>query len=181
MKTLILLALLAPAIFADIKQELYHLYQNKEFEKACSVGAKNFTLFRKNEELVSLYAFSCLKSDYIDRLAIPISALKYSPEARSNAAYFSIILMQKKLLYHALIDGYDISSLKLPTTDYVLSTVFDLFTRDDHSRKRPFYHYNDPNSPKLSYKLYITEKSKIKKMVIEEYYDTILANRHIYW
>ena len=48
MKILVLLALLTPAIFADIKQELYHLYQSKEFEKACSVGAKNFAQFRKN-------------------------------------------------------------------------------------------------------------------------------------
>ena len=140
-----------------------------------------FSANRKDEAFVSLYGFSCLKADYIDRLSIPIAILKHSEEARSNSAYFSVILMQKKLLYHALVDGYDLTSLKLPSTDYVLSKVFDLYARDNHRQNRSVYIYKDPIMPKNSYKLFLTEKNRTKKMVIEEYYDTILTNRHIYW
>ena len=181
MKTLIWLLIFGVSLLADAKKEMFNLYQNEQYTQACSYGLKEFSAYRKDEEFLSLYAFSCLHADYINRLALPIAMLKRSKEARSNATYLSIIVMQKKMLYHALIDGYDISQLKLPTTDYVLSKVFDLYAKDDHSQKRTVYLYRDSASPKVTYKLYISRKSSIKKMVIEEYYDTILAHRHVYW
>ena len=181
MKIVLTLLLICFSLFAGVKQELFHLYQDQKYAQACSKGIGVVHKYSKDEQFVSLYAFSCLKSDYIERLAVPISMLKHSPEARANSAYFSVILMQKKLLYHALIDGYDLSALKLPSTDYVLSKVFDLYAQDDHTQKRDVYLYRDKTSPKVTYKLYIKQTSRVKKMIIEEYYDTILANRHIYW
>lgn len=170
------------AIRADeLKQEIYQLYQSQKYQEACSVGLRYFQKNRTDTEFVSLYAFACLKSDFIDRLAVPISILKHSKESRANAAYLSVILMQKKLLYHALIDGYDLSAFRLPTTDYVLSKVFDFYSRDDQTQNRNVHEYRDPQSPRISYKLYLTESGGIKKMVIDEYYDTILRHRHIYW
>ncbi len=181
MKLLMMFSLLISLLHADLKQDLYHLYQTEQYGVACSKGMKNFQKNRKDTEFVSIYAFSCLKADYIDRLAVPISILKHSQESRANAAYFSVILMQKKLLYHAVVDGYDLTQFKLPTTDYVLSKVFDLYSRDDHSKKREVYSYVDPASPQTTYKLYVTQNGNVKKMVIDEYYDTILRHRHIYW
>ena len=181
MKLLLTVVLFTAWLRADVKQELFQLYQNKQYEAACSKGLVNFHNYRKDDEYVSLYAFSCLQADFIDRLAVPVSVLKYTQEARANAAYFSVILMQKKLLYHALIDGYDLSQVKLPTTDYVLSKVFDLYAQDRDPKERDVYVYRDPDSKKVTYKLYLTNPGKVKKMVIEEYYDTILTHRHIYW
>lgn len=181
MKSILIFLLLIASLQADIKQDLYYLFQSKKYEEACSKGMRHFQQHRKDTEFVSLYAFSCLHSDYIDRLAVPISILKHSEESRANAAYLSVILMQKKLLYHALIDGYDLSQFKLPTTDYVLSKVFDLYAHDDQAQKRSVYAYKDHESEKASYKLYIQREGKVDKMVIEEYYDTILTHRHIYW
>jgi len=128
-----------------------------------------------------LYAFSCLKSDYIDRLSIPISLLKFSKEARSNSAYFSVILMQKKLLYHSLVDGYELSVLELPSTDYILSKVFDLYSKLGKHEKRSVYIFENKKNPKISYKLYLEKNGDLQKMVIEEFYDTIAVHRHIYW
>jgi len=107
---LIILFILAYNLYAyDIKQNLFTLYQNKKYEKVCSIGFRNFQKYKKDEEFVNLYAFGCLNADYVDRLAIPIVTLRFSKESRANSAYFAVILMQKKLLYHALIDGYDLS------------------------------------------------------------------------
>jgi hypothetical protein len=89
--------------------------------------------------------------------------------------------MQKKLLYHSLLDGYQLSELKLPTTDYILSKVFDLYSKLGKHDKRTFYIFEDPKDKKLTYKLYLEKDYKIAKMVIEEYYDTMLLKRHIYW
>jgi len=178
---IIIALLLTLTLYADIKQEMFGLYQNNKFEKVCSIGFDNFTRYKQDEEFVSLYAFACLNSDYIDRLAIPIAVLKFSKESRANSAYFSVILMQKKLLYHSLVDGYALNSFKLPTTDYVLSKVFDLYSELKDQSKRTFYLFEDPIDPKVTYKLYLERDYKINKMVIEEYYDTILIKRHVYW
>ena len=182
MKTVLLIAVvLSSSAFADVKTSLYHLYQNKQYDQACKEGLNVFQANRQDEEFISLYAFSCLQADNIDRLAIPISMLKNSEEARSNAAYFSVILMQKKLLYHSLIDGYKLTEFKLPTTDHVISVVFDLYTKVSHERKLNHYIFIDPNNEKISYKLYVKNGNQTQSMVIEEYYDTIMTHRHIYW
>ncbi len=180
MKTLLLLFIFL-SLQADIKTDMFNLYQNEKYEKVCSMGHRVLDRNAKDEEFVSLYAFACLKSDYIDRLTIPIALLKFSKEARSNSAYFSVILMQKKLLYHALVDDYNLSKLKLPSTEYVLSKVFDLYTKLAKHERRSVYIFNDPQNRKISYKLYLEQNRKLQKMVIEEFYDTIAVRRHIYW
>jgi len=178
---IVLILFLTITLYADIKRDMFNLYQNKKYEDVCSMGFDHFKQNKKDEEYVSLYAFSCLNSDYIDRLAIPTAVLKFSKEARANSAYFSVILMQKKLLYHALLDNYDLSAYNLPTTDYVLSKVFDLYSQIGKHEPRAFYLFEDPNDPKITYKLYLSREYRLTKMVIEEYYDTINVKRHIYW
>ncbi|WP_324170802.1 hypothetical protein [Sulfurimonas sp.] len=180
MKTLLILVL-SINLYATIKENMFTLYQNKKYEKVCDIGFYNFKNNKIDEEFVSLYAFSCLNSDYLDRLATPIALLKFSKESRANSAYFSVILMQKKLLYHALIDNYDISSLNLPTTDYVLSKVFDFYAKLGKHEARAFYLFEDENDKKLTYKLYLEKDNRVKKIVIEEFYDKITIKRHIYW
>lgn len=178
---IILALLLSIILYADTKQDMFALYQNQKYKKACNIGFNNFRHNNKDEEYVSLYAFACLKSDYIDRLTVPISILKFSKEARSNSAYFSIILMQKKLLYHSLVDGYNLSNLNLPTTDYILSKVFDLYIKLGKHEPRSFYLFEDTKDSKLTYKLYLSKSNKIYKMIIEEFYDSIVIRKHIYW
>lgn len=181
MRYLFILSLIFLSLQAQTKSEMFQLYQNEKFEEACQIGTTLFTQNRSDEEFLSLYGFSCLYADYIDRLALPMSLLKSTPEARANAAYFSVIIMQKKLLMHALQDNYQIHSVQLPTTDYVLSKVFNLYQNDTNTNKRQVYIYSDPLNKKITYRLYISAKSSLKKMIIEEYYDKIMAKRHIYW
>jgi len=180
MKYLILTLFFFTTLQANLKQEMFTLYKNQNYKQACRLGFENFSHFKKNEELVSLYGFACLNSDYIDRLAIPVTALKSSKEARANATYFAVILMQKKMLYHAMIDSYKLSNFKLPTTTYILSRVFDLYSQEKDQNKK-LYIFKDPHNSKKSYKLYLIKDRRVKKMVIDEFYDTMLIKRHIYW
>jgi len=181
MRQLLLIFALTSLLFGQTKSEMFQLFQNEKFEDACKLGSTLFTANRANEEFLSLYGFSCLQADYIDRLALPISILKSTTESRANAAYFSVILMQKKLLMHALIDGYKIHSIELPTTSYILSKVFNLYQKDTNPSKRKVYIYSDPTNSKIAYRLSISTNSSLKKMIIEEYYDKLLIKRHIYW
>jgi len=69
----------------------------------------------------------------------------------------------------------------LPTTDYVLSKVFDLYASLGDHDSRTFYLFDDKNDKKLTYKLYLTKDDKLSKIVIEEFYDTIIIKQHVYW
>ena len=178
---ILLILFLTVTIYASTKQKMFNLYQNHKYEKVCNMGFDHFRKNNKDEEYISLYAFACLKSDYIDRLSTPVAMLKFSQEARSNAAYFSVILMQKKLLYHALVDGSSLSELNLPTTDYILSKVFDFYSKIGKHEQRLFYLFEDEKDSKLTYKLYLSKGRKIDKMIIEEFYDSVTIKRHIYW
>ncbi len=181
MKAVIVFILLTLSLYADTKRDLLHLFQKKQYEEACNLGFKNFSDNSKDEEYVSLYSFACLNIDYIDRLSVAITTLKYSKEARANASYFSTILLQKKLLYHAMLDDYDISSLNLPKTDYVLSKVFDFYTKKTNTEKQEYYIFEDEDDSALKYKLYILKDAKIDKVVIEEFYNSVSIKKHIYW
>ncbi|SFV50073.1 FIG00470045: hypothetical protein [hydrothermal vent metagenome] len=180
-KSIIILIFLTSTLFGDVKERMFNLYENERYEDVCNIGFKNFTRYAKDEDFISLYAFGCLKSDFIDRLSIPISILKYTKEARANAAYLSVILMQKKLLYHALVDGYELDKYKFPTTDYILSKIFDYYVALGKHESRNFYLFTDKTNNKLSYKLYLVKEKVPYKMVIEEYYDNSLVKKHIYW
>ena len=178
---LLIILFLTLNLSADMKQNMFNLYQNEKYENVCQLGFDNFRANKKDEEFISLYALACLKSDYIDRLAIPIALLKQSPEARANSAYFSVILMQKKLLYHALVDNYNLSTIKLPSTEYILSKIFDLYSKLPKHTTRAFYLFEDNKDKRITYKLYLVEDYKHKKMIIEKYYDKVKIKEHIYW
>ncbi len=180
MKTFLVL-ILSISLQASVKQKMFNLYQNHKYEKVCNIGYDNFKYNDKDEEYISLYAFACLKSDFIDSLSTAITMLKFSKEARANAAYFSVILMQKKLLYHSLVDGYNLKITELPTTSYVLSKVFNFYAQIGPHKSRLFYLFEDQKDPKITYKLYLSKGKKNDKMVIEEYYDSVIIKKHIYW
>ena len=177
----ILLLFLTFNLYADNKQEMLLSYKESKFKKACDIGYENFNKYKKDEEFISLYAMSCLKADYINRLATPIAILRESKESRANSAYFSVILMQKKLLYHAMVDGYDLRDLKLPTTEHILSKVFDMYVDATKKEKKELYDFVDSKDDNLRYKLYTMESKNIQKIIIEEYYNSKMIKQHTYW
>ncbi len=175
--TMLLLSSLASA---DI-ESLYKLYQNKKYKQACGLGLRMFKEHKKDSRFLMLYGLSCLNADYIDRLAVPMTGLRYTKTERANASYFATILLQKKLLYHSLLDGVDISNLKLPKTDYILSKVFDLYTKKEYKKVDDRYYFIPEKGAGLMYVLYLEGTGKVTKMVIEERLDDHIIKIHRYW
>jgi len=165
---------------ADI-EDLYRLYQSKKYKQACQLGLRMFKKHKDDSRFLMLYGLSCLNADYVDRLAVPMTALRYTKTERANASYFATILLQKKLLYHSLIDGVDISNLKLPKTDYILSKVFDLYTKKEYKKVDDRYYFIPKKGGGLIYVLYLEGSGKVTKMVIEERLDDHIIKRHRYW
>jgi len=180
MKLTLLLLILPLYLLADIKTELLSMYNNKEYKNVCLKATQSLHRYTKDEEYLSLLGFACLKSGYIDRLSTPIANLKSTPQARSNSAYFAVILMQKKLLLHSLIDKFTLTSIKLPTTNILLSKVFDLYIQHKDFTKDS-YTFIDKEDNQVNYKLYLVKNKDLKKMVIEKYYKEILEEKYIYW
>jgi hypothetical protein len=175
-----LLLALSPLLMASDSGRLYELYQNGRYVQACNEGVKKLRAHRKDEKYVSLYAFACLQADKIDRLAVPIIMLKHSREARKNAAYFSAILLQKNLLLSALENDQSLASLTLPSSDYVLSKVFDLYSGNHFVKTSSVYVLKDPENPRQTYRLSLQRSGKNSQLRIDEYYDTILTKQHLY-
>lgn len=171
--------ILTTTLMADIPTQMYQLYQKGDYASSCNMGLQHFKKFESNEADVLLYAFSCLKADQIDRLNAPIAILNRSSEARSNASYFSMLVLQKKLLIQALYDNYPLKSLKLPTSSHLLSKCFSFYQKDPQTQNS-IKEYTDPLNPRASYKLYTTELNGIKTIAIDEYYDKILTLHHSY-
>lgn len=178
---LLLCSFIIISLHADVKEQMLKLYKAGSFEASCELGYSQFEANKRDEEFISLYSFACLEADFIDRLSVPSVTLRFSKEARANAAYFAVILMQKKLLYHALLDNYDLSIYTLPSTDYILSKVFDLYTKQGKQTPQESYTFRDEKDPQRSYKLYVTKNDTVAKIVIEEYHNGSMLKRHIYW
>ncbi|MDD2367792.1 MAG: hypothetical protein PHQ90_00740 [Sulfuricurvum sp.] len=175
----IFLLLLSHHLYADVNQKLFELYQKGMYTEACNYGYNFFAQNEHNEPFVSLVGFACLKADQIDRLSPVMSILSQTPDARSNSAYLALIVMQKKLLMRALYDNQPLQNLKFPTSSYILSKVFDLYVQNP-KKNDIIKEYPDPINSRQAYKLYTTEVNGKKSIAIDEYYDKILTNHHVY-
>lgn len=178
-KVVLSILLGAISLHADISKQMYQLYQKGAYSQACALGKQHVNQIKSNEASVSLYAFSCLKADQIDALNTPLMILNQSSEARANASYFSLLIMQKKLLLQALYDNYPLTSFKFPTSSHLLSKVFDLYCKDPQPNT-VVKEYTDPTNSRLMYKLYTIQFEGAKTLAIDEYYDRILSTHHVY-
>ncbi len=146
---------------------LIKAYKNRNYAYVCKKGYKLFDKLRKDENLVTMYAFSCLRIDYIDRLAVPILILGKTPQSRNNRAYFSLILTQKNILVSALFDGKRFEGLHVPDTDYILSKVFNLYFQKKYKKTDNEYIMHDSTN-KVTYEMSVKKDRYGKVLSIKE-------------
>lgn len=113
----------------------------EQYAKVCNNNIYNIAMKNQDDGLLNLYAIACLRSDFINKLAPVIITMRKSKEARDNAIYYSTILYKKKLLYSAIVDGVDISAIKLPKCDYVLSDIYDDYVSGNYEKKGDNYYF----------------------------------------
>lgn len=163
-------------------ESIRNWYKEGEYKKICSNGVGSiYPQFKDNEEFLNMYAHSCLEDDMINRMTIPILKLIRTPQTRANAVYYSTILYQKKLLYHALIDGIDISYISLPKTGHLLSIIFDKFIKKEYEQKDEALIFKDENKD-VYHKLYLSKNDKnIYKLVLKTYKHGKIIKTRTYW
>lgn len=168
-----------PLLNASVSNQMLQLYQKGSYIEACTLGSQNLKQIQQNEAQLSLYAFACLNADQIDNLNTPIKILNQTSESRANASYFSLLVLQKKLLIQSLYDNYPLKSLKLPTSPNLLSKVFDFYCQNQQAAST-FKEYTDKINPRQTYSLYTIQVGANKTFAIDEYYDKILTKHHVY-
>lgn len=116
--------------------------QDKDWAKVCKNEVYDRARAKQDDGLMNAYGKACLELDYISKLNPVITALVKTPEARMNAMFYTTILYKKKLLYAALIDGVDISTIKLPKCDYILSDIYDDYVNKKFEKIDDKYIFN---------------------------------------
>ncbi|MCF6172580.1 MAG: hypothetical protein L3J44_02170 [Campylobacteraceae bacterium] len=174
MKKILLVVLLFYSLSqAYDKNEIVSDYKNQNYKKVCIYGT---VANIKDESILSLIASSCLKIDSINPLGTLVKKMVSTPRYRENASYFATILLQKKLIYQFMIDGINISNIRLPRTSYILSVVFENLVKKNYKK------IDDKIKITLKNKTYIIWRSNKKpiKIFIDEYKDGILKKTHWY-
>ncbi len=167
-------------IFAADIQTLITHYKNGHYKYVCLNGYKLFSQIKKDEDLVSMYAFSCLRADYINRLAVPILILGKTPQSRKNRSYFSLLLTQKNLLISALGDKVELTNISCPNTDHIISKVFNLYFQKKYKKTDNIYIMQDPKKEDHTYQVSIIKRASIPYLKIEEYQNGKKVKIHIY-
>ena len=124
MKFFVIFLVFVCEVFAVSLTEIRDDFNSANYAKVCNQKVEDFLKTQNNEEQISMFGIACIKMNDLNRLATPIDKLVKSEKSRENAAYFADILFKKKLLFHAMIDGVDISYIRLPKSDYILSFLY---------------------------------------------------------
>lgn len=170
-------------LFSSNLSTLYKFYEKQAYTKACNYGLKY--LYKNhnisNEKYLTLYGLSCLETDKIERISLPMVHLTTTKDARANASYFGTILLQKQLLLQALVDDKEIYDLHLPKTNFVLSKIFYLFMQKKYTLKNEVYRFQDETKEDLTYHLYIKRDKKDRvSMIIDVYQNDKFTKRYNY-
>lgn len=150
-----------------------------QYNRICSDNVRELFIKNQNISIANIYANACLKMDKINELIIPMVMLYSTKDGRENSALYSTILFQKKMLYLALVDGFDISYIVTPKVNYILSTVFDKFVAKDYVKSDDIYKMILGENEKCD--LFIEEVDGIKQMVIAIYRDSKIVSIKKYW
>ena len=125
------------AVVFSFSSEIEELFKKKEYTQICKKRWDYINKYRfKNENLLSLVAYSCLKFNYITPALDVAKALVATKEGRDNAVYISSLFLMKKLLISLIKDNMNIKSLRLPVIkDNLLGKVFYLIQKNGYDKE----------------------------------------------
>ena len=167
MKILSILAFAIVSLFAVSIDDVRNWDQIGQYNRICQESVRNLFIEEQNDALANMYAKACLKMDKVNELVVPTVMLYKTKEARENASLYSTIIFQKKMLYLALCDGVDISYIRTPKINYILSEIFDKFTEKAYVKKSDTYVFTLESGERAE--LFIKEEEEVKKMVVALY------------
>lgn len=180
MRGVVVAVLLAAVTMASAAtpERIFNFYQAGDFRNACLEGAQILREYRNDDIFVNAYGIACLKSDFIDLAAPSVMHLRATRASRQNAAYILTVVLQKKLLYHAIADDIDISGTLLPNTPHILSKVYSAYIKERYERQGNGYEMQIDGERVSLDSLFEGGHFKIR---IRRYEGDQLIAQHLYW
>ncbi|NPA81430.1 MAG: hypothetical protein GXO31_02355 [Epsilonproteobacteria bacterium] len=166
--------------FAGNLEKIIKSYKNEQYWKSCDLCEKSLSLYEKNSDFLNFCSLSCLKSGELEKMGKFASLLGKKASDRKNSVYFLTILYQKKLLLNSILDKADISFVKLPKTNYILSDIFIKYVKKDFTKRKNVYLFKDDEDPKITYKLSVQKMDGENKLFLKTFKGKILIKTRIY-
>jgi len=158
--------------------DLITLFKNNYYSYICNNRWNYINKYvNKNEKLLSLVLYACLKKRYLTPALDIAKVLTVTKEGRTNATYITTLFLMKKLLIQILNGDLTIGNLNLPIIkDNTLGIVFYQIEHNNYKLqdKKIFTNFNN--------KKFITYISDDNNIVIETYdKNNNLIKREFYW
>jgi len=154
-------------------------FKAKKYNKVCEKGSRLYYKGYKDENFVSLVGISCAKVDRINILGMLQRSLVLTEASRENASYFSNLILQKRLIYQFMLDDFNLSDLKLPSSRHLLSRVFDALSHGQYKVLSTSPKLVEINANNKKYILSVSDDSP-KKVLVDEYTPSGKLKRHWY-
>lgn len=179
MRAVVLTILLGTMLLANTSERIVSLYDTGDFRSACLEGSKILRENRDDEVFLNAYSMACLKSDFIDLAGLSVMYLRSNKTSRANASYILTVVLQKKLLYHALADNIDLDEAFLPDTPHILSKVYNAYAAKNYTTLPNGSYQMQINGKRVALDSYVDGGHF--KIRIRQYAGATLEDEHIYW
>ncbi len=164
----------------DELKEIIISYKNEQYWKTCSKCSLFINRYQNNSDFLNFCALSCLKADNLDKIYPFVKRLKNSPTDRKNALFFLTILYQKELLLSSILDDTDISFVKLPKTNYILSDIFIKYVNKNYIKKDNVYIFQDDDNPFITHRLTINKIDGENRLILKTFKRDIVVKIRVY-
>ncbi|MDR3347554.1 MAG: hypothetical protein LBN32_02965 [Helicobacteraceae bacterium] len=180
MKYACVFCLFATLVIAAPTDKVLDLYHKQDYKNACLEGAKIVRDHKNDDLFVNAFGIACLESDFIDFAGMAGLYLRASSSSRQNASYILTVVLQKKLLYHALADNVDLSDTKLPDTPHILSRVFNAYVEGNYTKDAKGVMTITLDNNHIATLDSLREGGHFK-VRIRQYEKGKMLNEHLYW
>jgi hypothetical protein len=164
---LFLLLLLASSLYSRSIDDLITLFEKGSFKTVCKEGMEKVSKGNIDEEFIGTVGVACAEIDYINPLGILQKSLKATKNGRENAVYFSTLILQKKLIYHFMVDGRELGYMRLPETPHILSIIFKHIATGKYETTKispKTIHFSDNGK---TYKMRLSKKDRPNKVFVD--------------
>ncbi|WP_457564478.1 hypothetical protein [Caminibacter sp.] len=159
-------------------KSLLELFKENYYSYICMHRWKYINKYeRKNEKLLSVVAYACLKKHYLTPALDLAKVLRVTKIGRTNATYITTLFLIKLLTERYIKDNYPIEDIKIPTIEgSLLAKVFYLAQKQKPLVKDNSFNVKEGNS---TYNVFF--KEDINNIIISIYKNGNFVKKEKYW
>jgi len=167
-------------IFAENpnNMSLIELYKKNYYTYICMNRWKFIKMYlRKNEKILSLVAYACLKKNYITPALDLSKEMRFTKIGRNNGLYINELFMMKLLIIRYITDNYDLSTISLPEIkDNLLAKIFYLIKKQKPKVKNNILKLLENNNSYI-----VTYNKDTNEIIIKIFLNNNLVKKVRYW